>query len=32
MKKLTYNTWHIYLAKELEKDRKKLGIIPKQKK
>jgi hypothetical protein len=32
MKKLTYNTWHIYLAKELEKDYKKLGIIPKKKK
>ena len=32
MKKLTYNTWHIYLDKELKKDYKKLGIIPKQKK
>jgi hypothetical protein len=32
MKKLTYNTWHIYLVKELEKDYKKLGIIPKKKK
>jgi hypothetical protein len=32
MKKLSYNQWHIYLSKELEKDYKKLGIIPKQKK
>ena len=32
MKKLSYTTWHIYLAKELEKDYKKLGIIPKKQK
>jgi hypothetical protein len=32
MKKLSYNQWHLYLAKELQKDYKKLGIIPKQKK
>jgi hypothetical protein len=32
MKKLSYNEWHIYLAKELEKDYVKLNLIPKQKK
>jgi hypothetical protein len=32
MKKLSYNAWHIYLSKELEKDYRKLNIIPKKQK
>jgi len=32
MKKLSFNQWQDYLTKELEKDRKKLNLIPKRKK
>jgi len=32
MKALTFNQWQDHLTKQLEKDRKKLNLIPKRKK
>jgi len=32
MKKLSFNQWQDHLSKQLEKDRKKLNLIPKRKK